>query len=155
MVSFCEYRNGDILFRNWLFMEKIRNGVKIIDVLALIEDEEKFSKVNGDDAIRLCLLLSLEIVAGPKYQNWCLDEKIHVVLKETGVFEKENIDLAKYKNSFRHDYHVPKQGGVFGDYGVFLLAYCVPLAVEDPVQAALAYREKMIHFYFQHKMFCP
>nr|GEY98493.1 phospholipase-like, aminotransferase-like mobile domain protein [Tanacetum cinerariifolium] len=142
MVSFCEYRNGDILFRNWLFLEKIRNGVKIIDVLALIEDEEKFSKVNGDDAIRLCLLLSLEgehiwrqfydsirnvsskhkldhldglkknlnhvlsyslsgflfafkIVAGPKYQNWCLEEKIHVVLKETSVFEKENIDLAK------------------------------------------------------------
>ncbi|GJR61600.1 phospholipase-like protein [Tanacetum coccineum] len=35
------------------------------------------------------------------------------------------------------------------------LAYGVPLAVDDPVQVALAYREKMIHFYFQHKMLCP
>ncbi|GJU61337.1 hypothetical protein Tco_1243172 [Tanacetum coccineum] len=35
------------------------------------------------------------------------------------------------------------------------LAHGVPLAVDDPVQAALAYREKMIYFYFQHKMFCP
>ncbi|GKA09638.1 ty3-gypsy retrotransposon protein [Tanacetum coccineum] len=44
MVSFREYRNGDIPFRNHLCPEKIGNDVKIIDVLALIEDEEKFSK---------------------------------------------------------------------------------------------------------------
>nr|GEX39851.1 phospholipase-like, aminotransferase-like mobile domain protein [Tanacetum cinerariifolium] len=61
MVSFRKYRNGDIPFRNWLFPEKIGNDVKIIDVLALIEDEEKFSKVIDEDAIRLCLLLSLEV----------------------------------------------------------------------------------------------
>nr|GFB16465.1 phospholipase-like protein [Tanacetum cinerariifolium]GFB16474.1 phospholipase-like protein [Tanacetum cinerariifolium]GFB17341.1 phospholipase-like protein [Tanacetum cinerariifolium] len=91
----------------------------------------------------------------------CLEEKIHVVLKETGAFEKKNIDPAKYKISFRHTDHVPKQGGVFGDCGVFLymflyrLAYGVPLAVDDPVQTALAYREKINHFYFQHNMFCP
>ncbi|GJY88733.1 hypothetical protein Tco_0503361 [Tanacetum coccineum] len=34
------------------------------------------------------------------------------------------------------------------------LAYGVPLDVDDPVQTALAYREQMIRFYFQHKMFC-
>ncbi|GJX65283.1 phospholipase-like, aminotransferase-like mobile domain protein [Tanacetum coccineum] len=62
MVSFRKYRNGDILFRNRLFPEKIGNDVKIIDVLALIEDEEKFSKVSDEDAIRLCLLLSLEVI---------------------------------------------------------------------------------------------
>ncbi|GKF05901.1 hypothetical protein Tco_0036569, partial [Tanacetum coccineum] len=54
--------NGDIPFRNWLFPEKIENDVKIIDVLALIDDEEKFSKVSDEDAIRLCLLLSLEVI---------------------------------------------------------------------------------------------
>nr|GEV49038.1 potassium channel KAT3-like [Tanacetum cinerariifolium] len=62
MVSFREYRNGDIPFRNRLFPEKIGNDVKIIDVLTLIEDEEKFSKVSDEDAIRLCLLLSLEVI---------------------------------------------------------------------------------------------
>ncbi|GKB67864.1 hypothetical protein Tco_0929276, partial [Tanacetum coccineum] len=62
MVSFCEYKNGVIPFRNRLFLEKIRNDVKIIDVLALIEDEEKFSKVSDEDEIRLCLLLSLEVI---------------------------------------------------------------------------------------------
>nr|GEW53107.1 phospholipase-like protein [Tanacetum cinerariifolium] len=233
--------------------------VKIIDVLALIKDEEKFSKVSDKDEIRLCLLLSLEVIfigrelvsvvddallrmvdnldtwntfpwesscesdcwwtkvpevipravawtrkaeifkleyfgelfhkapielapTKAKFQsNWytpsydflcgipsmvfedetVLEEKTHVVLKETGVFEKKNIDPAKYKISFRHADDVPKQGGVFGDCDVFLcmflyrLAYGVPLAVDDPVQAALAYCEKMIHFYFKHKMFCP
>ncbi|GKB55551.1 phospholipase-like protein, partial [Tanacetum coccineum] len=69
----------------------------------------------------------------------CLEEKIPVVLKETGVFEKKNIDPTKYKISFRQADLVPKQGEVFGDCGVFLcmflyrLAYGVPLAVDDPV----------------------
>ncbi|GJY84175.1 hypothetical protein Tco_0497551, partial [Tanacetum coccineum] len=83
----------------------------------------------------------------------CLEEKIHVVLKETGVFEKKNIDPAKYKISITHADHVHKQG--IYSYSLYMLAYGVPLAVDDSVQAALAYREKMIHFYFQHKMFCP
>ncbi|GJV21409.1 hypothetical protein Tco_1370429 [Tanacetum coccineum] len=55
-------RNGDIPFRNRLFPEKIGYDVKIIDVLALLEDEEKFSKVSDEDAIRVCLLLSLEVI---------------------------------------------------------------------------------------------
>ncbi|GJY57478.1 hypothetical protein Tco_0456593, partial [Tanacetum coccineum] len=45
----------------------------------------------------------------------CLKEKIHVVLKETGVCEKKNIDPTKYKISFKQVDPVPKQGGVFGD----------------------------------------
>nr|GEV22310.1 ribonuclease H-like domain-containing protein [Tanacetum cinerariifolium] len=43
-------------------IEKIENDVKIIDVLALIEDEEKFSKFSDEDAPRLCLLLPLEFI---------------------------------------------------------------------------------------------
>nr|GEU93096.1 phospholipase-like protein [Tanacetum cinerariifolium] len=45
----------------WLSEKKEEKiGYDVIDVLALIEDEEKFSKVSDEDAIRLCLLLSLE-----------------------------------------------------------------------------------------------
>ncbi|GKA83213.1 phospholipase-like protein [Tanacetum coccineum] len=61
-ISFCEYRNGDIPFRNRLFPEKIGYDVKIIDLFALFDDEEKFSKLSDADAIRLCLLLSLEVI---------------------------------------------------------------------------------------------
>nr|GFA00873.1 hypothetical protein [Tanacetum cinerariifolium] len=35
------------------------------------------------------------------------------------------------------------------------LANGIPLALDDPLQSALAYREKLIHFYFKHKMLCP
>nr|GEY73913.1 phospholipase-like protein [Tanacetum cinerariifolium] len=35
------------------------------------------------------------------------------------------------------------------------LAYGIPLAVEDPIQMALAYREKMVKFDFEHKIICP
>nr|GEV31945.1 hypothetical protein [Tanacetum cinerariifolium] len=54
------FRNGDIPFCNMLFPENIGYDVKIIDVLALLEDEEKFSKVSNEDAIRVCLFLFLE-----------------------------------------------------------------------------------------------
>nr|GEY55493.1 RNA-directed DNA polymerase, eukaryota [Tanacetum cinerariifolium] len=85
-----------------------------------------------------------ERTEGEEYRKWylqmtdCLEEKIHVVLKETGVFEKKNINPAKYKISFKVVDEVPKQGGVFGDCGVFLcmflyrLANGIPLALDDP-----------------------
>ncbi|GKC04392.1 hypothetical protein Tco_0996002, partial [Tanacetum coccineum] len=52
LISLREHRNGDIPFRNRLFPKKIGYDVKIIDVLAFIEDEEKFSKLVSvvDDA---------------------------------------------------------------------------------------------------------
>nr|GEU67248.1 putative ribonuclease H-like domain-containing protein [Tanacetum cinerariifolium] len=62
LISLPKHRNGDIPFHNRLFPEKIGYDVKIIDVLAFIEDEDKFSKVSDEDAIRLCLLLSLEVI---------------------------------------------------------------------------------------------
>nr|GEX05781.1 phospholipase-like protein [Tanacetum cinerariifolium] len=63
LISLREHRNGDIPFRNQLFPEKIGYDVKINDVLAFIEDEEKFSKVSDEDAIQLCLLLSLKVIS--------------------------------------------------------------------------------------------
>nr|GEZ65005.1 phospholipase-like, aminotransferase-like mobile domain protein [Tanacetum cinerariifolium] len=39
-----------------------RYDVKINDLFALFDDEEKFSKLSDEDAIRLCLLLSLEVI---------------------------------------------------------------------------------------------
>ncbi|GKB97144.1 hypothetical protein Tco_0983281 [Tanacetum coccineum] len=52
-------------------------------------------------------------------------------------------------------------GGVFGECGVFVclflyrLAHGIPLDVEDPIQTALAYREKMVQFFFEHKIIYP
>ncbi|GKA10828.1 phospholipase-like protein [Tanacetum coccineum] len=91
-----------------------------------------------------------ESTEGGEYRKWylqmrdCLKEKILVVLKEMGVFEKKYIDPKKYKISFKV---------AAGDSN--RLANGIPLALDDPLQSALAYREKLIHFYFKHKIFCP
>ncbi|PWA56063.1 phospholipase-like protein [Artemisia annua] len=102
-----------------------------------------------------------------EYREWyftmrrCLRENLPFILKETGVFEKKGIDPTSYRINFRHVTHIPKQGGVFGDCGIFLciflyrLAYGIPLVMDDSIQTALAYREALIRFYFKHKICCP
>nr|GEW71207.1 phospholipase-like, aminotransferase-like mobile domain protein [Tanacetum cinerariifolium] len=98
LLSFHEYRNGDIPFRNRLFSEKIGYDVKIIDVLALIEDEDKFSKVSDEDRIRVCLLLSLEVIFKGR----------ELVLVVDGVFFRmvDNLDA----------WNLFPRGGLYGEY---------------------------------------
>ncbi|GJW01662.1 phospholipase-like protein [Tanacetum coccineum] len=62
----------------------------------------------------------------------------------------KGIDPTSYSIKFTNAQNVPKQGSVFGDCGVFVclflyrLSHGIPLDVEDPIQAALAYLEKML-----------
>ncbi|GJV26764.1 phospholipase-like protein [Tanacetum coccineum] len=153
------YANNDLYPVAWSDVERV--------FIPINESQRHWSLAMFHICSGIVTFYDSEITHDEEFHTWylnmreCLAAKIPVILRETGVFEKKNIDPAKYNISFRHADHVPKQGGVFGDCGVFLcmflyrLAHGVPLAVDDPVQAALAYREKMIRFYFQHKMFCP
>ncbi|GJY00625.1 phospholipase-like, aminotransferase-like mobile domain protein [Tanacetum coccineum] len=61
-ISFRNFREGDITFRDRVFPEKIGDFVKNIDLLSLIEDEERFTSLSDSDSIRVCLLLSLEVI---------------------------------------------------------------------------------------------
>lgn len=80
------------------------------------------------------------------------------MLERTNVFHKKGIDPAKYTISFKNAERVPKQGGVFGDCGIwaciflYRLSHCKSLDVEDPIQAALSYREQLARFYLKHKV---
>ncbi|GJR47675.1 phospholipase-like, aminotransferase-like mobile domain protein [Tanacetum coccineum] len=106
-------------------------------------------------------------IEGVEYRPWylkmrsCLETKMPVLLHRTGVFASKGIDPNSYSIKFSQEQNVPQQGGLFGDCGVFVclflyrLAHGIPLAVEDPIQMALAYREKMVKFYFEHKIICP
>nr|GEV59293.1 pheophorbide A oxygenase, chloroplastic [Tanacetum cinerariifolium] len=85
-------RNGDIPLRNRPFPEKIGYDVKIIDVLALLEDEEEFSKVSDEDVIRVCLLLSLE-----KGREAALIDRVHDL---EGIC-KTSLKLSKEVKSLR------------------------------------------------------
>nr|GEW13460.1 F-box domain-containing protein [Tanacetum cinerariifolium] len=72
-----------------------------------------------------------------------------VVLERANIFQKNGIDPSKYTITFRLDDNVPKQEGVFGDYDVWVyillyrLAHGLSLDVDDHVDVALTYREKM------------
>ncbi|GJV52538.1 phospholipase-like, aminotransferase-like mobile domain protein [Tanacetum coccineum] len=95
-------------------------------------------------------------IEGVEYRLWylkmrsCLYTKLHVLLHRTGVFARKGIDPNSYSIKFSQEQNVPQQGGLFGDCGMFVclflyrLAHGIPLAVEDPIQMALAYREKMV-----------
>ncbi|GJR77411.1 hypothetical protein Tco_0089776 [Tanacetum coccineum] len=67
----------------------------------------------------------------------------------TKVFEKKGIDPTDYSIRFKLADPVPKQGGIFGDCGylglyfLYRLAHDISLDVEDPIDVALAYREKI------------
>ena len=56
------FRTGPFNFRDRVFPEKIGEHLKNIDLLSLIEDDEAFSKISDEDAVRVCLLLALEVI---------------------------------------------------------------------------------------------
>ena len=65
-----------------------------------------------------------------------MEVHLPLILQETGVFDKKRIDPENYKISFRLAQNVPKQGGVFGDCGVFVCMFLYRLVV-DPVSFVL------------------
>nr|GEU86836.1 nucleolar GTP-binding protein 1 [Tanacetum cinerariifolium] len=62
MLSFRKFGEGDISFHDRVFREKIGEYVKNIDLLSVFEDEERFTNLSDEDSIRVCLLLSLEVI---------------------------------------------------------------------------------------------
>ncbi|GKB32636.1 phospholipase-like, aminotransferase-like mobile domain protein [Tanacetum coccineum] len=61
-LSFRKFREGDITFRDRVFPHKIGEYVKNIDLLSLIEDEDRFISLSDSDSVRVCLLLALEVI---------------------------------------------------------------------------------------------
>ncbi|GJV37735.1 photosystem I P700 apoprotein A2 [Tanacetum coccineum] len=61
-VSSSCYSKGDMKFRDRVFPHRVGLTITSLDLLGVIEDEEYFSKLCDVDAIRVCLLLCLEII---------------------------------------------------------------------------------------------
>ncbi|GJU27382.1 phospholipase-like protein [Tanacetum coccineum] len=79
-----------------------------------------------------------------------LKVQLLVVLERVNVFQKKGIDPSKYTITFRLVDNVPKQEGIYGDCGVWVcillyrLAHGLSLDVDDLVDVAMTYREKMV-----------
>lgn len=112
-----------------------------------------------------CLQVRVNIRLIKVYTLHCLNPyytlpqtQLPEVLSQAQVFQKKGIDPSTYTITFYHPDKIPKQSGIFGDCGIWVciflyrLAYGMSLDVEDPVQAALAYREQMTDFFFKHRV---
>ena len=60
--SFRKFKSGDVAFVSRVLPNKLGLKVTSLDLLGLIEDEELFGKLDDDDAVRVCLLLALEVI---------------------------------------------------------------------------------------------
>ncbi|GJW85181.1 hypothetical protein Tco_0158326 [Tanacetum coccineum] len=60
--SFRTFKTGDVKFVSRVLPHKLGLKVTNLDLLGVIKDEELFGKLVDDDAIRVCLLLALEVI---------------------------------------------------------------------------------------------
>ncbi|GJV26759.1 ulp1 protease family, C-terminal catalytic domain-containing protein [Tanacetum coccineum] len=80
------------------------------------------------------------------------------VLEALLMESRTNIDKTNYSISFQYAQGVPIQGGLYGDCGLWVciflykLSHNLPLEVDDSIEFALAYRERLIEFFWKHKM---
>lgn len=87
--------------------------------------------------------------------------QLPVLLAESEVMERRNIDPDTYSIKFRYAEDLPRQGGKYGDCGVWVIIFLyrlthnLHLKFKKPVQVALAYREHLGEFFWKHRIPVP
>ncbi|GJX18050.1 phospholipase-like protein [Tanacetum coccineum] len=87
-----------------------------------------------------------------------MSQQLPVYLDRSGVLKSKGLDVTRYKINFQFSEKVPFQASVYGDYGIwvcillFRLTHGLPLVFNDPLQTALAYRERMLAYFWKHKV---
>nr|GEV83221.1 phospholipase-like protein [Tanacetum cinerariifolium] len=61
-VSFSNYSKGDMKFKERVFPHRVGLSITSLDLVCVIEDKEYFSQLCDEYAIRVCLLLCLEVI---------------------------------------------------------------------------------------------
>ncbi|GJZ38907.1 hypothetical protein Tco_0585470 [Tanacetum coccineum] len=101
--------------------------------------------------------------AGASRRRWwrqiqkSLPEKLTVYLVMHGIFESNSISANDYKITYKY-VDAPFQASLFGDcviwVCIFIYGLCrnLPLTVDDPLEIALAYRERMLEYFWSHKI---
>lgn len=89
------------------------------------------------------------------------ETQLPLYLIKSEVMERRNMDPNTYRVSFQYAANVPRQGGSYGDCGIWVTIFLYrlsqnrPLTFRKPVQAALAYREHLADFYWKYKIPVP
>ena len=104
---------------------------------------------------------TLGVVSGRGTHWWrsfkrALKPQITQYLDQHGILAMKGIVAKEYKITYRCP-AVPRQADIHGDCGIWVciilyrLCHNQPLEVDDPLQTALAYREQMLQYFWEHK----
>ena len=104
---------------------------------------------------------TLGVVHGKGTRWWrnmkrILPKQLTIYLDQHGILDSKGISAKDYKITC-HCPAVPEQAQEYGDCGVWVciilyrLCHNQPLEVDDPLQTALAYRERMLEYFWKHK----
>nr|GEW79906.1 phospholipase-like protein [Tanacetum cinerariifolium] len=86
-----------------------------------------------------------------------LPEKIIVYLLMHGIFDSKGISANNYKITYKYA-AAPFQASLFGDCGIWVCIFIyklyrnLPVTVDGPHEIALAYRERMLEYFWNHKI---
>ncbi|GJZ34133.1 phospholipase-like protein [Tanacetum coccineum] len=84
-------------------------------------------------------------------------EKLTVYLVMHGILERKGISADDYKITYKYA-DAPFQSSLFGDCGIWVCIFIyrlyrnIPLTVDDLLETALAYRERMLEYFWSHKI---
>ena len=70
------YTSGDIKFKARVFPKKQGEKVTNLDLLGVLEDEELLGNLSDEDAVRVCLVLALEVVFMGRLLSEKVDDKL-------------------------------------------------------------------------------
>ncbi|PWA38600.1 phospholipase-like protein [Artemisia annua] len=87
-----------------------------------------------------------------------LSSQLPLFLNESGVLQSKGISVGSYEITFNFSKSVPCQAAVYGDCGIWVclllhgLTNDIPLVFGNPLQVAIAYRERMVAYFWKHKV---
>ena len=81
-VSSIDLSKGVIKFKSRVFPEKIGAQLSNLDLLGLMEDEDLFRKLSDEDAVRVSLLLALEVIFMGRLVAAEIDDKLLRLVEE-------------------------------------------------------------------------
>ncbi|GJU98962.1 phospholipase-like protein [Tanacetum coccineum] len=86
-----------------------------------------------------------------------LPQQLTLYLNEHGVLQSKGIAVERYEITYKFP-TVIEQAGLYGDCGIWVCIFLyrlsrnLPLPVNEPLQTALAYRERILQYFWTHKI---
>ena len=87
-----------------------------------------------------------------------MSSQLPVFLSKSGVLSSKGVASESYEITFQFSESVPYQSSVYGDCGIWVclllhrLTNNIPLVFGYPLQVALAFRERMVAYFWKHKV---